>query len=59
MSSYHVSVKYYYKKSDASGVGTSTSWSGNIQGNTESFVLDLLRKKHKGCEIVIRELKWK
>ncbi|MBF0405754.1 MAG: hypothetical protein HQM10_00250 [Candidatus Riflebacteria bacterium] len=59
MSTYYVSIKYYYKKPGAPGNGTSNGWSGNVQGNTESFLLDFLKKKHKGYEIVIREIKWK
>ena len=59
MATYRVAVKYYYKKPGAGGNGAATSWSGPVSGNSESIVLDYLRKKHKGYEIVIRELVWK
>jgi len=54
-----VSVKYYYKTPNAPGNGASSSWSGRVKGNTESAILEVLRKKHKGKEIILREVKWK
>lgn len=55
---------YYYKKPGASGRGTRTQIAGPVSqhlrgASTESAVLDYLRKKHKGCEIVLMKLEWK
>ena len=59
MESHYVSVKFYYKKPGISGNGTSASWNGHVQGNTEAVILAVLQKMHKGYEIVIREIKWR
>jgi len=55
---------YYYKKTGAAGRGTRTQLGGSISqhlkgATTESAVLEYLRNKHKGCEIVLMKLEWK
>ncbi len=55
---------YYYKKVGASGRGGRTQISGSVSGHlrgatTESAVLEYLRNKHKGYEILLMKLEWK
>ena len=52
-------VDYYYKRIGSSGRGTRTQLGGNMAANTESAILEHLRKKHKGCEITLMKLEWK
>ena len=58
MASKNFSVSYYYF---TPGVGskTSTSYSGSVPSQSETLVMQLLRKKHPGKEIELREIKWK
>ena len=53
---------YYYQK--LGGSKTRTAISGPVGGHlkggtTESAVLDYLRNKHPGCEIILMKLEWK
>lgn len=52
-------VDYYYKKPGSSGKGCRTQLTGNMAANTESAILEHLRKKHKDQEITIMKLEWK
>jgi len=57
-------AEYYYKKIGAAGRGTRTQLGGYVSqhlrgATTESAVLEFLRKRHKGCEIVLMKLEWK
>ena len=57
MPSYHATVKCKVK-----GPGFSTTWTGpvsNVQGKTESALMEELRKKFKGKSITILSIKWK
>ena len=50
---------YYYKKPGAPGRGSRTQLSGTMSANTESAVMEHLKKKHKGYEITLMKLEWK
>jgi hypothetical protein len=52
-------ASYYYKKPGAAGKGARTQLNGTVPANTESAVMELLRKKHKGYEITLMNLEWK
>ena len=51
-----VTVKFKYGKKTPT---VSSQWSGTVQGKSESAVMQVLKKLHKDCEIVIIEMKWK
>ena len=51
-------VKYTYIK-PGKIAGTSTSLSGHVNQQSEQMVMQILRDKHKGCDIRLNELKWK
>ena len=51
----HVSVKFKYGKGNPT---TLANWSGNVEGKTESAVLNALRKLHSGYNIVIVDIRW-
>lgn len=59
MTSNYVSVKFYHKNIEASGNGSASTWSGHVQGNSESVVMERLNSMHKGKVITIREIKWR
>lgn len=50
-----VRVKYKYGKNKPD---TSTNWSGMVNGKSESAVMQKLKEKHKGCEILIEKIEW-
>jgi len=53
---------YYYQKAGGSKTRTAISGpvGGHLQGGTtESAVLDYLRRKHPGYEIILMKLEWK
>jgi hypothetical protein len=58
MASKNFSVNYYYVTPGA-GSKTSASYSGSVASQSETLVMQLLRKKHPGKEIELREIKWK
>lgn len=60
MATYSAKVTYKYGSGKATTT-TSTSFS-SLRGNTESLVLDELRKKHKtikDLQIVVVRIEWK
>lgn len=58
MASARFEVKYYYF-TPGQGGKASTSFSGTVNSQSETLVMQKLREKHKGKEIELRELKWK
>ena len=59
MATAYVSVKYKYRKAASFGSWASTSWSGIVNQKSETIVMQLIKDKHKGCEVTLVELKWK
>jgi len=59
MATAYVSTKYKYRKIGSSGSWSSTSWSGIVKQQSETIVIQLLRDKHKGCEVMLMDMKWK
>ena len=55
----HATVKYRYRKTAGTGPWTGSSWSGNVQSQSEQVVMQVLRKRHGGYEIELVEIKWK
>ena len=51
-------AKYYYKKTGA-GSRASTQWAGKLNAESETMLMQKLRKKHPGCEIELISIKWK
>lgn len=58
MPSTYAQVKYKYRKLGSSS-WTSTGWAGNVSQESESLVMQALRKKHSGCEIELVSIQWK
>lgn len=56
---YKVSVTYKYTRKDGKGTGTFTTSTYDVEGKTESAVMDRLRKAHPDCDIVIQKLDWR
>jgi hypothetical protein len=54
----YASVRYRYCKTGAAS-WTSTSWAGYINSQSETILMQELRKKHPGCEVELKEVKWK
>ncbi|MCB1325557.1 MAG: hypothetical protein H7A21_08510 [Spirochaetales bacterium] len=50
-------VKYKHGKPGKTPSSSTTTLS--VGGNTESAVVEALRKRHKGEEIVVVEIQWK
>ena len=58
MASVRFEVKYcYFTPGKASK--THTSFSGTVNSQSETLVMQKLRERHKGKEIELREMKWK
>ncbi|EIC20132.1 hypothetical protein Thi970DRAFT_03750 [Thiorhodovibrio frisius] len=58
MASVRFEVKYYYI-TPGTNAKTAGTLSGTVNSQSETLVMQKLRDKHKGKEIVLRELKWK
>lgn len=58
MPSARFSVKYSYGMPDKN-VRNHASFSGAVNGKSEALVMQKLKDKHKGCEVALKELKWK
>lgn len=54
--SHRVKVKYNIIRSN--GGSSSGSATMTVQGKSESYLLNELRKKHPNCEIIIIEMDW-
>ena len=52
----NVSVKYKHGKPNASNT---TSWSGSVEGKSESAIMKKLKERHNGHEIIILDITWK
>jgi hypothetical protein len=59
MATAYVSVKFKYRKAGSSGPWTSTSWSGIVKQKIDTIAMQMIRDKHKGCEVMLVEMKWK
>ena len=59
MSTAYVSVKYKYRKIGSSGSWASTSWSGIVSQKSETIAMQLIRDKHKGCDVTLLKMDWK
>ena len=53
----HAQVRYRYRK--PGGAWGGSSWSGNVQSQSEQLVMQILRKRHPGCEVELVDIKWK
>jgi hypothetical protein len=49
-------VRYWVRRSATSKA--STSWSGSISSQSETLVMQELRKRHPGAEIELIDIKW-
>lgn len=49
---------YWYSDPGKSGK-TGTSMSGTVASKSETLVMQKIRDRHKGKEIVLKEIKWK
>lgn len=58
MSSVKFHVRYRYV-TPGKHAGTSASTSGTVKSQSETLVMQELRKKHPGKEIELTELEWK
>ncbi|GHU07234.1 hypothetical protein FACS1894151_01270 [Spirochaetia bacterium] len=56
---YKVSVTYKYTRKDGKGSATNSSSTYDVEGKTESAVMDRLRKTHPDCDIVIQKFEWR
>lgn len=53
----HAQVRYRYRKSGGPWAGS--SWSRNVQSRSEQLVMQILRKRHPGCDVDQLDIKWK
>ena len=58
MGSAYAQVKYKYRKLGTNS-WTGTGWGGYVASQSESLVMQTLRKKHSGCEIELVSINWK
>ena len=54
----YATAKYRYRKTGASS-WSSTGWAGYVSSQSETILMQELRKKHPGCEIELKEFRWK
>jgi hypothetical protein len=52
----NVSVKYKHGKHNANNT---TSWSGSVEGKSETAIMKKLKERHNGHEIIILDITWK
>lgn len=52
-------VRYRYRRSGSTGAWTSTSWSGRVLHNSETLVLQALRRARPGHDVELVELNWR
>ena len=56
---YKVSVTYNYTRKDGKGTTTHTTSTYDVQGKSESAIMERLRKAHPDCDIVIQKFEWR
>ena len=59
MASVMANARYKYRKIGSAGSWTSTNWTGSVNSQSETLVMQKLREKHKGYDIELIEIKWK
>lgn len=58
MAAKRFSVQYYYF-TPGKGSKVGTSFSGSVASESETLVMQQLRKKHPGKEIELKKIDWK
>lgn len=54
----YASVQYKYK-APGKPTFTGTSGSFSLAQQSETLLMQKIRDKHKGCEIIVTDIKWK